>query len=144
MLADEIDDKAVQQEAVIDDGVDPEVLADVNVVCGNVEDDGDEVIQDYKDESRNDCKPQDVSVDGGKAEVHVFGEEQQPEYAAEHVGEVQEAVAAVNENSGDGSGATVGSVGNGIENAGAEREKQQQLEKGVFSSPFVKTPDIAS
>ena len=123
MLANEVDNKAVQHEPVIYNGVDPEVSAGIDVVCRDIEYDRNEIVENDKYQPKNDGETESVAVGCRKSVVQVFGKEHEPEETAEHIGEVQEIVASVNEYAGNRSGATVSGVCDGVQYACAEREK---------------------
>ena len=50
VLANEVDDKAVQQEPVIYNGINPEVSTGIDIVCGNIKYNRDEIVEYNKDQ----------------------------------------------------------------------------------------------
>jgi hypothetical protein len=75
VLANEIDDKAVQQEPVIYNGVDPEVSAGIDIVCRDIKNNRDEIVDDDKDYPEYDDETENVAVRDRKTEVQVLCKE---------------------------------------------------------------------
>ncbi len=142
-LANKVENQAVDKETVVDCDVEQVTeFTFVDIAVGNIENEGNEVVEDNHGRSRDECRPQNVTMYDGESCIQVLCQEQQPEERAEHVGQVQECVAPVDDDSRHGARLSVGGVGDGVENASAKSEKEDQLQESVFRPLLAESPYI--